>query len=130
MEFEDPVFNTDNLTDFELAQLKYIIMSPAFERVLLPFFKSCKQRYVNLMLSSDPAVRNGAGGTKYLRAGATNIDVFLAFLDHVNQVVDDQTAMNGRQEVGEADLYRQAVEQGIIRPAGQLPKDYTDAQEF
>lgn len=118
----EKLFDVSELDQSELGHLEYILNSPSFERVFRPYFERIRAQFVAVLL--DPrADARAKYGDEYLRQGANLTTRFLDFFDKIIAETRHERAVSAREEIGQEDLYREAVAAGLIRGSGQTSRD-------
>jgi hypothetical protein len=116
----DPVFDVRKLDDFQLGHLQFVLNSPSYMDVFLPYLKNIRESFSIKMLDRTQQ-RKDLYNDDFLAGGIIVIDGLLTFFNQLLDETDmgriaDSQAITGEQQY---ELLRQ---EGIIGSGGAGPQ--------
>lgn len=75
-------FNLSDLTEQQLAEMAFIVTSPAYRETVIPYFVARRENAIKMLLRGD-AVRKDAYTDDYLRGAISTIESLMDFFEIV-----------------------------------------------
>jgi hypothetical protein len=75
-------FNLSDLTEQQLAEMAFIVSSPAYQETVIPYFVARRENAIKLLLRGD-ASRKDAYTDDYLRGAISTVEALMDFFEIV-----------------------------------------------
>jgi len=117
-------FSVSNLTELQRGHLEFILNSPSYSEIFVPYLQYQRDIQMKLLLRPDDA-RKTTFSDDYLRGSIHSIDNLLLFFEKLVEETNVQRVSNALQATPSARSYL-----GVSGPHGQSVRDYDPNQEF
>lgn len=114
---QQKIFDVSKLTDEEIGQLEYILLSPAYERVFKPYLYRMQKSIEHMMLDRSQR-RKEEFPDDFLAGEAVGIAGLLAFFDSLAEQIN-MARVAAVQQATPDEQYTLLRAQGLIKHSGQ-----------